>query len=460
MFENKENKNLEVLITDTTVEGEGIARLDNKVYFVSKAVPQDKLLINVVKKRKNYFEAKIEKIIEPSPFRTNPICKHFGICGGCKWQHMNYQGQLIYKEKQVINQFERIGKINAKRLDICPSSDIFFYRNKLEFTFSTNKWYTDVDKNKSPVLGYHIPNRFDKVLDINECFLQPEPSNKIRNLIRKIALENNIPFYNSKIHEGFLRNLIIRSNSQNNFMLILSVTHYNEELLIPILSAIKTHFPEVESLYVAINNKLNDSLEGVELKLIYGNTYLYEFIDDLKFEVGPKSFMQVNYNQAVKLYKTAIEWAELSGNELVYDLYCGIGTISLLFAKKVKYVIGIEYIDEAVDNANNNAKINNITNAKFFSGDVKELLNKSELLSYGKPDLMIIDPPRSGMHPDVIKQILKILPEKIIYISCNAATQARDISQMLGKYQVIKYQPFDMFPQTAHVENIALLKKY
>lgn len=450
----------EVEITDTTVEGKGVARLDDKVFFVSNAIPGDKVLIKVVSKKRKYFEAQIEKIINPSPYRDTPKCKHFGICGGCKWQHMKYESQLQFKEKQVVDQFERIGKIIAPHLPIKESTDLFYYRNKLEFTFSTHKWHVYFNEPYSPVLGFHIPGRFDKILDIEECFLQPFPSNEIRNHIKKLALSHNIPFYNSKTHEGFLRNLILRNNSINEFMIILSVKYEHPEWTSIIAEHIKPHFPQVVSFYIGINTKLNDTLDGINLNLIYGKPTLSETIHNLSFSISPKAFMQVNYAQTLNLYQKILELANLSGNETIFDLYCGIGTISLLLAQNANHVVGIEYVAEAIADANKNAKANKITNASFFSGDVKDVLQSTEIKKYKKPDIVVLDPPRAGIHANVIQSIIELSPKKIIYVSCNAATQARDISLLSSFYKVLNYQPFDMFPHTSHVENIAVLENF
>jgi len=450
----------DVEIIDTTVDGKGVARLNDKVFFVANAVPGDKVQIKVISKKRRFFEAKLENIISPSEYRTVPKCKHFGICGGCRWQHMTYESQLLFKEKQVVDQFERIGKIIAPHNKIERSPELFYYRNKLEFTFSTNKWHTNPDEPGLPVLGFHIPGRFDKILDIEECFLQSPPSNEIRNCIKKIALLHNIPFYNTRTYEGFLRNLIIRNNSKKEFMLILSVKYFNEQWIELITENVKKHFPQVVSFYIAINDKLNDSLDNVPLKKIYGVAKLSENIAGLVFNVSPKAFMQVNYSQTLNLYKKILDLANFTYEEIVYDLYCGIGTISLLLAQKAKHVVGIEYVDEAVKDAIENAKANNITNASFFSGDVKEVLNSKELLQNYKPDVIVLDPPRAGIHPDVIQKIIELNVKKIIYVSCNAATQARDINLLGGTYKVTYYQPFDMFPHTNHVENIAILENF
>ncbi len=450
----------DVEIIDTTVEGKGVAKQDDMIFFVNNAIPGDFVRIRVISKKRRYYEAEAAEILKLSESRVQPMCKHFGLCGGCKWQHMSYEAQLQFKQKQVYDQLERIGKLQVQeKLPILGCTETSLYRNKLDFTFSTRKWFIHENDNSDPVLGFHIPGRFDKVLDIEECFLQPEPSNKIRNAVRELALKKGMPFYDIKNHEGFLRNLIIRNNHKGEFMLILIVAFENEEWLNKIFTLIKENFEEVKSLYLAVNQKMNDSLEQVPLKLIFGQPSLNETLLDLKFDISPVSFFQTNSFQTEKLYSKVLEWADLKGNELVYDLFCGTGTISLMLAKKANFVIGIEYVKEAVDDAYVNAEKNGINNIYFEAGDVKDVVFKKKIKSYGKPDLIVLDPPRSGVHPDVVKALSEIAPERIIYVSCNAATQARDLAMMTGHYRILMSQPVDMFPHTSHVENIALLEK-
>ncbi|MGQ9846382.1 MAG: 23S rRNA (uracil(1939)-C(5))-methyltransferase RlmD [Bacteroidales bacterium] len=451
---------IEVDIIDTTVEGKGVAKLDDKVFFVNDAIPGDKLIIKIISKKRRYFEAINHKIIQPSPNRQQPFCNHFGICGGCKWQHMTYSAQKKFKEKQVFDQLERIGKLNIQtKYPIIECQNTQYYRNKLDFTFSTHPWFLNANDTQKPVLGFHIPGRFDKVIDIEKCFLQPEPSNKIRNLIRSIAIKENMPFYDIKKHEGFLRNLVLRNNSKGEFMVILVIAYEHSEWIRLIQEKIKSEIPEVISFYVAINSKMNDSLENVELKLLWGAETLKETLLDLKFEISPVSFFQTNLFQTEQLYTKILEWSNLKGNELVYDLFCGTGTISLILAKKARFVIGIEYVKEAINDAYSNAAKNNIHNVYFEAGDVKDVLFKKNIKKYGTPDLIVLDPPRSGVHPDVIDALIQILPPKIIYVSCNASTQARDLALLCQHYKIIAVQPVDMFPHTSHVENIALLEK-
>jgi len=451
---------LDVEIIDTTVEGKGVAKYDEKVFFVNNAIPGDKLKIKIISKKRRYFEAQNQEIIEASTNRQKPFCKHFGLCGGCKWQHMNYSAQLVFKEKQVYDQLERIGKLSIqKKHPILGCQTIQFYRNKLDFTFSIHSWFLNENDIKKPALGFHIPGRFDKVLNIEECFFQPEPSNKIRNLVRELALKEQMPFYDMKKHEGFLRNLILRNNRNGEFMIILSVAYEQTEWIKLIQQRIQEQIPEVKSFYVAINSKLNDSLENVPLKLLWGSETLKETLLDLHFDISPVSFFQTNLFQTEQLYSKVLEWANLTGNELVYDLFCGTGTISLILAKKAKFVIGIEYVKEAINDAYSNATKNNIKNIYFEAGDVKDLLLKKNIQDVGKPELIVLDPPRSGLHPEVIESILQILPPKIIYVSCNASTQARDLFLLSNQYNIVASQPVDMFPHTSHVENIVLLEK-
>lgn len=457
----QQNKTLVAEIIDTTVDGKGVARIEEQVFFVENAIPGDIVELYVINKKKNYFEAIVKKIIQPSKNRIEPICKHFGICGGCKWQHMEYNAQLSFKEKQVYDQLERIGKLKIKeKFPIVASPNPFYYRNKLEFTFSNRPWLIDKNDTQQQACGFHIPGRFDKVLHIEKCYLQSDLSNSIRNDLYNIAIQYHIPFYNNKEHTGIIRNVIIRNNSNNEYMVILVLT----SLVQPFLDEIKTHFqnhyPSILSFYVAINKKFNDSLEDVEIQLLYGQSELKETLMGLIFNISPQSFFQVNYHQTVNLYKTILSWASLTGNEIIYDLYCGTGTISLVLARYAKYVVGIEYVQAAVEDAYNNARQNQINNVYFEAGDVNYLLNQPFINKFGKPDVIVLDPPRSGLHPDVIKKILNIQPTSIIYVSCNAATQARDVAILNNYYYIEKSQPFDMFPQTSHVENLLLLKNY
>jgi 23S rRNA (uracil1939-C5)-methyltransferase len=460
-------------ITDAAAEGKSITRIDERVIFVPFSAPGDIVDIQVYKKRKSYLEGRITKFHTYSKQRVEPRCSHFGLCGGCKWQHVAYENQLINKQKQVKDNFDRIAKVPVGEfLPIIGADNEYYYRNKLEYTFSDRRWLTDLDAPKEeggPTdtngLGFHLPGMFDKILDIEHCYLQKDPSNNIRLAIKEYALENGLEFFNVRNHEGFLRNLIIRTSSTGDLMVIV-VFRYDDLDIADFLQAIADKFPEITSLMYVINEKLNDTIWDLEVKLFKGKPYLYEEMkpaiagsDNLKFNIGPVSFYQTNPEQAFKLYKAAFNFADFSGNELVYDLYTGTGTIAAFISGSVKKVIGIESVKEAVAGAKENAALNNIDNVEFFVGDMLRILTPEFISANGKPDIIITDPPRVGMHVKVVQQILDTEPEKIVYVSCNPATQARDIALLSEKYDVIKSQPVDMFPQTHHVENVALLIK-
>jgi 23S rRNA (uracil1939-C5)-methyltransferase len=453
-----------ITITDIGAEGNALARVDNLVVFVPMLVPGDVVDIKIVKKRKKYLEGRVVKFYNYSTDRISPRCRHFGICGGCKWQHLPYELQLYHKEKQVRDNLERIGRTDIPELlPIRGSSEQYLYRNKLEFTFSDRRWLSREEIlsgqkiEKGNALGFHIPGLFDKVLDIEECHLQPEPSNRIRNMVRQYALENNLLFFDPVNQTGFLRNLVIRNSGEGKVMVIVVFFYEDEERRRGLLNFIASQFDEVVSLFYIINSKKNDSLSDQEPLLFKGDGYLIEEMNGLMFRIGPKSFYQTNTLQALELYTITMEFAGLKGNETVYDLYTGTGTIANFVARKAKKVIGIEYIEQAINDARVNSEINGITNTSFFSGDMKDVLNESFIEANGKPDVIITDPPRAGMHEDVIRAILAASPERIVYVSCNPATQARDILLLSGKYSVVKVQPVDMFPHTHHVENVALL---
>lgn len=452
-------------ITDIAAEGKAIARYEGMVIFVTQCVPGDIVDVQVVRKRKRFMEGYPVKFHAYSENRSKPFCRHFGVCGGCKWQHLPYAEQLRYKEKQVTDALERIGKQSGFNvLPILPSELQVGYRNKLEFTFTDYRWLTAEEiQSALPVserkgLGFHIPGKFDKVLDIRECYLQPEPSNGIREFVRDYALKYNIPFFDLIEQKGLLRNLIIRNNLKGEFMVIVAFHRDEPEIIRGLLGAIAKEFPQVVSLMYVINPKANDTLNDLNVKLFMGSDHLVEEMDGLKFRISPKSFFQTNTRQACTLYSTVREFADLKGNEILYDLYTGTGTIALFMARSCRKVIGLEYVDEAVDDAIINAEINGIENASFFSGDIRELLNDRLMNDFGYPDVIITDPPRTGMHADVVREILRTGAEKIVYVSCNPATQARDIEQLSERYQLVKAQPVDMFPFTHHVENVALLK--
>ena len=445
-------------------EGKAVSRHEGLVVFIDKAVPGDIVDVIIKKKHKSYLEAEVVKLVSPSASRINPFCKHFGICGGCKWQHLDYSSQLQFKFKQVSDALQRLGKIeNPPMLPIIGSEDIRYYRNKLDFSFSDRKWLTKEQFEEKeildgPALGFHIPGRFDKVLDIDECFLQPEPSNSIRNAIKKYALENDLSFINLRNKSGILRSLIIRTTLKGDMMVIVMVYEHDEQKSKGLLDFLVSNFPQITSLLYVVNPKANDTLQDLELKLHHGLPYIVEQMEGLQFRIGPKSFFQTNSKQSLKLYEIARDYAGLTGNELVYDLYTGTGTIANFVARNAKAVVGVEYVADAIEDAKLNSTINKIHNTKFFAGDMKDLLTENFFEVNGKPDVIITDPPRAGMHADVVEQINKSGAKKIVYVSCNPATQARDIALMSEKYKVIKVQPVDMFPHTAHVENVALLE--
>ena len=454
-----------VLITDIGAEGNAIAKVDGRVVFVPMLVPGDVVDLRISKKRRKYLEGSVVRFHEYSPDRIKPECRHFGVCGGCKWQHLPYDLQLKFKEKQVTDNFERIGKVHVEEIiPILGSSAIYRYRNKLEYTFSDKRWLTreevesDNTFDKEDALGFHIPGLFDKVLDIKECLLQPEPSNAIRDAVRRYAHRKGLAFFNFRQQSGFLRNLIIRNNGNGNVMVIVVFFLDEQERREGLLDFLAEEFPQITSLWYIINTKKNDSLTDQTPVLHKGDDHLIEEMEGLKFRIGPKSFYQTNRLQAVRLYKTARDFAGLTGKETVYDLYTGTGTIANYVALLSGKVVGIEYVKDAVEDAMINSEMNNIRNTLFIAGDLKDILSEQFFSRHGKPDVVITDPPRAGMHNDVVKAIMEAKPGKIVYISCNPATQARDISVLAERYTVEKIQPVDMFPQTHHVENVALLK--
>jgi 23S rRNA (uracil1939-C5)-methyltransferase len=455
-----------VTISDIGAEGKSIARINDMVVFTTYAIPGDIVDLQVTRKKKRYLEAKILRYHQLSPLRRDPFCVHFGVCGGCKWQHLEYGDQLRYKQKQVEDQLQRIGKTEIPA--VCPilgSDKTTFYRNKLEFTFSNNRWLTDQELHSAETisnrnaLGFHIPGLFDKVLPIEKCWLQPDPSNQVRNFIFNYAEEHRLSFFDIRKQEGFLRTLIIRNSSSGGLMVIVTFYFEDREKREGLLEALQQNFPEITSLMYVINNKGNDTITDQEVILFSGEDHIWEEMEGLRFKVGPKSFYQTNSDQAWVLYKVAREFAALKGNETVYDLYTGTGTIANFVAQSCNKVVGIEYVPEAIDDARLNAEVNHLTNTTFFSGDIKNILNSEFFGIHGKPDVVITDPPRAGMHEDVVKAIMEAGPERIVYVSCNPATQARDIAWMTEHYTVEKIQPVDMFPHTHHVENVVLLVK-
>ena len=460
-----------VLIEGIAAEGKAIARVDNKVIFVPGVAPGDIVDIRVTRKKKSFFEGVATHFHEYSKDRTEPFCEYFGTCGGCKWQHIPYDHQLKFKNQQVIDSLVRIGKIELPEANpILASAEQTFYRNKLEFTFSDTRWLTreEIDKSEDlnrNGLGFHIPGRFDKIIDIDKCHLQAEPSNSIRNWVRAYAIENNLPFFNLVTQEGYVRILIIRTSSTGENMVILQVAKDKPEWLNPLLDALISNFPDLTSLNYVINEKRNETFNDLPVHNYFGTPYIEEAMileegkpEKLTFRIGPKSFYQTNSHQAYELYKIARSFAGFTGNELVYDLYTGTGTIANFVAHQAKKVIGLEYVEAAIEDAKINSSINNITNTDFFAGDIKDLLDDDFINKHGKPDVIITDPPRAGMHQDVIDMLLKVSATRIVYVSCNPDTQARDLALLDEKYKVTKLQPVDMFPQTHHVENIALLE--
>lgn len=454
-----------VEIVDVAAEGKAIARLEGMVIFIPYVVPGDVLDVQVTKKRKSYVEALPVTFHKYSPLRQAPVCEHFGVCGGCKWQILPYEQQLIHKQKQVVDNLVRLGKLDVPEIQpILPSDNIEFYRNKLEFTFSNNRWLTveEIGSGESfdrHALGFHIPEKFDKVLDINKCWLQRDPSNAIRDAVKKIALENGMPFFDLRNQTGFVRNLIIRTANTGEIMVILSFFHDQEVFRNIMLNHLADKFPEITSLMYVINQKVNDTIADQEIILYKGKDHIIEEMEGLKFKVGPKSFYQTNSEQAYKLYKVTREFAGLKGNETVYDLYTGTGTIANFVAHQAEKVIGIEYVPEAIEDAKENSRFNNIGNTSFFAGDIKDVLNQEFISHHGRPDVIILDPPRAGVHQNVIDAILASLPKRIVYVSCNPATQARDLALLKEVYQITAVQPVDMFPHTHHVENVVKLER-
>ena len=454
-----------VKIEAVAAEGKSLAHVDGTVVFVEFAVPGDIVNVKVTKKKKNYMEGFILEIVKPSEDRLQPFCEHFGICGGCRWQPLPYDMQLKAKQQQVWDQLVRIGHLEIPDISpILPSDKTKYYRNKLEFTFSNKRWiYNNEDPDSLTDeerlgLGFHVGKFFDKVLDIKHCSLQPEPSNEIRLFIREYAISHNLEFYNIRENTGFLRNIIVRNNQVGDVMLTVCFAYDDQDKIVPMLDAIAAEFPQIKSLHYVINEKLNDSISDLDCILYKGEDAIWETMGKLKFKIGPKSFYQTNSEQAYKLYSVAKEFAALTGNEVVYDLYTGTGTIAQFISDKASKVIGIEYVKEAIEDARINAEANGITNCTFFDGDMKDILTADFIKEHGKPEVMIIDPPRAGMHPDVVKVIMEAAPERIVYVSCNPASQARDLAMMSPMYEITAVQPVDMFPHTMHVENVCALK--
>ena len=458
-----------VTITDVAAEGKAIARVDDMVVFVPYVVPGDVVDLQVKRKKHHYAEAEAVYFHSYSPVRAVPFCQHYGVCGGCKWQILPYEEQIKYKQKQVTDNLTRIGKIELPEISpILGSKKTQYYRNKLEYTFSNKRWLTaeevkqEVTYDQINAVGFHIPTAFDKVLAIEKCWLQDDITNRLRNSIRDFAYAHGYSFQNLRTHEGMLRNLIVRTSSTGELMVILVCKIESDEEMEryrELLQFVADTFPEITSLLYFINNKVNDTITDLEVHTFCGKDHIYEEMEGLRFKVGPKSFYQTNSEQAYELYKVAREFAGLTGNELVYDLYTGTGTIANFVARQARQVVGIEYVPEAIEDAKVNSNINGITNTLFYAGDMKDLLTDDFIQEHGRPDVIITDPPRAGMHQDVVDVILRAEPQRIVYVSCNPATQARDLQLLDAKYRVTAVQPVDMFPHTHHVENVVRLEK-
>ncbi|QYJ67997.1 23S rRNA (uracil(1939)-C(5))-methyltransferase RlmD [Flavobacterium litorale] len=458
-------ENIEVL--DAGARGVSVAKApDGKVIFIPNVVPGDVVDVQTFKKRKAYYEGKATKFHEYSEHRITPVCQHFGSCGGCKWQNMTYERQLFYKNREVYNNLKRIGKIELPDFEpILGSEKQFFYRNKMEFSFSNSRWMTeeeiqsDKEIENSNALGFHIPRMWDKILDITHCSLQEDPSNAIRNEVRDFANANGLAFFNPREHSGLLRTLMLRTASTGEIMVLIQFYDDDKEKRELLLNHLQAKFPEITSLQYVVNQKANDTIYDQDVTLYKGRDYILEEMEGLHFSINAKSFYQTNSAQAYELYKITRDFAGLTGNELVYDLYTGTGTIAQFVAKKAGKVIGVEAVPEAIEDAKENAKRNNITNCEFFVGDMKVVFNDAFIAAHGKPDVIITDPPRDGMHKDVVAQLINIAPKRIVYVSCNSATQARDLALLDEHYKVTRVRPVDMFPQTHHVENVVLLEK-
>ena len=466
----KKRKNIiyeDIKIVDTASKGKSVGKTaDGKIIFIEKGVPGDIVHVNVFKKRKGFLEGRIEKLISPSPNRINPKCDYFGLCGGCKWQNMDYASQLIFKQKEVFENIKKIGKIDLINPEtILGSSEQYFYRNKMEFSFSNKRWLTieeindkENDLNKNG-LGFHKPGMWDKIIDIEKCYLQKEPSNEIRNSVRNYSFKNNLSFYDYYNKTGLLRTLMIRTSSNGGLMVLIQFFENDLKKITALLDYLALEFPSISSLNYCINSKDNDTIYDQEIICFSGENHITESMEDLKFKITPKSFYQTNSKQAYELYKITLDFADLNGSEVVYDLYTGTGTIAQFISKKCNKIIGIESVPEAIEAAKYNAKVNNIKNTEFISGDMKMVFNDDFIDKYGKADVVITDPPRDGMHKKVIEQIIKLSPKKIVYVSCNSATQARDLFLLKDNYRITRSRAVDMFPQTHHIENVVLLEK-
>ncbi|MBK7308542.1 MAG: 23S rRNA (uracil(1939)-C(5))-methyltransferase RlmD [Chitinophagaceae bacterium] len=465
---SKKNKKIVLeglLITDYAAEGKALAKVDGKVIFISGAVPGDVADVLLTKNKKDWAEGRVLKIKELSKERVEPFCKHFGICGGCKWQMLPYAKQLQYKQQEVEQNLRRIGKVDLPEiLPIIGADDTVHYRNKLEFTFSNKRYLTNDEIGQTDItaqqnaLGFHVPRIFDKVIDIDECYLMDEVNNKIRNTVRSFALENNFTFYDIRQHTGWLRNIIIRLCTTGELMVNICLNFDEEADRKKLFDHLLQQVPEITTLLYTINPKWNDSIYDLTPQVYFGKGFATEKLEDFEFKISPKSFFQTNTRQAEKLYTVTREFAALTGTEIVYDLYCGTGSIGIFVSKQAKKIIGVEVIEEAIADAKENAALNNISHAGFFAGDVIKICNDEFFAVHGRPDVIITDPPRAGMHEKLVNKLLEMAAPKIVYVSCNTATQARDLGLLSEKYQIEKIQPVDMFPHTHHIECVVLLK--
>ncbi len=456
----------DVEIIDVAAEGNALARVDDMVVFVPFGAPGDRVDIKLEKKKKSYAEGRIAAMRQPSSIRVEPKCSHFTICGGCRWQHLPYEFQLKCKRQQVVDALERIAKVELPEIPAAlGSKNIWEYRNKMEYTFSNRCWLTFEQLNSGEefpdrnAAGFHIPGAFDKVLDIDRCYLQDDISNRMRRFVKDYGKAHNLPFYDLKAQQGFLRTMMVRIASTGEMMVVIVVGEDRPEDLRALLTAFAEAFPEVTSLMYVVNTKVNDTIGDLDVELFAGKEYIEEEMEGLRFRVGPKSFYQTNSRQAYELYKVTRDFAGLTGNELVYDLYTGTGTIANFVSRKARKVVGVEYVPEAIEDAKINSAVNGIDNTIFFAGDMKDVLTDDFIAEHGHPDVMIVDPPRAGMHGDVVETILRAEPPVIVYVSCNPATQARDLALLDCKYKVEAVQPVDMFPHTQHVENVVRLKR-
>ena len=462
----KVKQSIELTLTGIAAKGMAVGRTSSGVVvFVKDAVPGDVAMVYLYKKKKSYFEGRLEKLISPSPDRILAKCSHFGVCGGCQWQHLSYSGQLEHKQEEVHQNFVKIGSFDFPRIEkIIPSKSKFNYRNKMEYSFSNSRWLTKTEIESGEVinrnaLGFHKPRMWDKIVHIEECHIQQEPGNKIRNFIHKYALDNGISYFDLRQKKGQLRSMMIRTSTTGQIMLVIQFFEDQPAKREALFGAILANFSQINSLQYIVNQKANDSIFDQEVILHAGNLFIEEEMEGLRFQITPKSFYQTNSVQAYELYKIIRDFARLLGDEIVYDLYTGLGTIAQFIAKEAKLVVGIESIPEAIAAAKENAKKNKLSNLSFFSGDMKKVFTDNFIATHGTPDVVITDPPREGMHKDVVQQLIAILPKRIVYVSCNLSTQARDLNLLTDHYAIQKVQPVDMFPHTQHVENVVLLER-